>query len=144
MHRDRSGAYLRDEWTSWSDIGETFSGETLTLERYLATEEAYLASASAFLSEANIQSLRVTSLENRGGQPCGLVEGSTIQATDLHDIVRALLREEYWCKLHGTASFLHVGYDYYMYVGVPIECPRSSALAQSLGLFVEAFRSPYA
>jgi len=30
MNRDANGAYLLNEWTSFSDIGKTFDGKTLT------------------------------------------------------------------------------------------------------------------
>src|SRR5262249_7558114 len=36
-----------------------------------------------------------------------------------------------------------VGYDYYMYVGVPRSCPGTEEQARRLGLYVESFRSPY-
>jgi hypothetical protein len=58
-------------------------------------------------------------------------------------VLRALLREEYWCKLESDSAYIHVGYDYYMYVGVPAECREAVAEATRLGLFVEPMQSPY-
>jgi hypothetical protein len=46
-------------------------------------------------------------------------------------------------ELQSDEYFLHFGYDYYMYVGVSLACPRSRALATAAGLFVEDFVSPY-
>ena len=62
---------------------------------------------------------------------------------EVGEVVRRLLRAEFWCRLEGTESFVHVGYDYYMYVGVPAACPSAEASARQFGLFVEPFRSPY-
>ena len=54
-----------------------------------------------------------------------------------------VLREEFWCRFEGQDAFVHVGYDYYMYVAVPHAVPQAVLLAQQVGLFVEPFESPY-
>jgi len=74
--RKSSGAYTRDEWTSFADIGHSFGGVEL-------------------------------------------------------------------CRLEGADAFVHVGWDYYMYVGVPRPCPAACRQANDLGLYVEDFASPY-
>jgi hypothetical protein len=53
------------------------------------------------------------------------------------------LREEFCCRLQNAAGFVHFGWDYYMYIGVPHPCPTAEALALNLGLFVEELDSPY-
>jgi hypothetical protein len=58
-------------------------------------------------------------------------------------VIRRLLREEFWCRLEGADGFIHIGYDYYMYLGVARQCPGAEALARQAGLFVERFQSPY-
>lgn len=59
-------------------------------------------------------------------------------------VIRLNLRETLWCKLEDAAGrFLHFGWDYYTYVGVPTPCPKACALASRRGLFVEPFKSPY-
>src|SRR3954451_24088890 len=67
-NRDISGAYLVDEWTSRSDIGQSFGGVTLTEEQYVAVEEAHLKSATAFLEEAGVGALTIVGLENVGAR----------------------------------------------------------------------------
>jgi hypothetical protein len=59
-------------------------------------------------------------------------------------VLRSLLREEYWCRLESETAFVHVGWDYYMYISVLKSCPLAESIAQNRGLFVEQFRSPYA
>lgn len=60
------------------------------------------------------------------------------------DFARLVLREEAWGKLGVPGkAYVHFGYDYYMYIGVPSKCGRSIAIARDLGLFVERIRSPY-
>jgi hypothetical protein len=70
-------------------------------------------------------------------------EGSSLGLAEVGEVVRRVLREEFWCRLEGAGAFVHVGWDYYMYVGAPRPCPGAEALARQLGLFVEPFRSPY-
>jgi hypothetical protein len=57
--------------------------------------------------------------------------------------MRRVLREEFWCRLEGPEAFVHFGYDYYLYVGVPRACPEAEQATRRAGLFVESFRSPY-
>ena len=61
--RDETGRYLRDEWTSVSDMGRSFDGVTLDPPTYLAIETAYVRSVREFMIDAGVTSLRVTYLE---------------------------------------------------------------------------------
>jgi hypothetical protein len=142
-HRDRHGAYTRDEWTSVSDIGQTFGGVVLTESEYQRAEDAYATAAVAFLREAGVGSLTVAGLENHAAVPLPFADGSPLRLADVGGVVRRVLREEFWCRLEGAGAFVHVGWDYYMYVGVPVACPGAVALTRQLGLFPEPFRSPY-
>jgi hypothetical protein len=54
-----------------------------------------------------------------------------------------MLREELWCRLEGQSGFVHIGWDYYMYIGVPHRCPKAEFLVEELGLHPELFPSPY-
>jgi len=59
----------------------------------------------------------------------------------LENVLRGCLREYMWCRmsdLHG--SYIHFGYDYYVYIGLP-----NSALKTLLprGIFLEECVSPY-
>jgi hypothetical protein len=142
-HRDRHGAYTRDEWTAASDIDRAFNGVVLTAAEYQRTEDAYATAAVEFLREAGVSSLAVAGLENHAGVPLPFAEGASLGLAEIGEVVRRLLRAEFWCRLEGVGAFVHVGYDYYMYVGVPVACPGAAALARQLGLFPEPFRSPY-
>jgi hypothetical protein len=142
-YRDRHGAYTRDEWTSVSDIGQAFGGSVLTEAEYRRVEDAYATAAVAFLREAGVPSLAVAGLENHEAVPLPFAEGSALDLAEIDGVVRGVLREEFWCRLEGEGAFVHIGWDYYMYVGVPQECAGAVILARRFGLFVEPFRSPY-
>jgi hypothetical protein len=141
--RNPSGAYLRNEWTSASDIGRSFDGAVLTPEEYRREEDAYVAVALRFVRESGQTSLAVCGLENKRRCQLGFAEGSPLGLDELGSVIRRVLREECWCRLEGPAGFLHFGWDYYMYVGVPRPCPESQELAKRVGLFVEECPSPY-
>lgn len=142
-HRDPHGAYTHDEWTSVSDIGQQFAGVVLTESEYRRVEDAYATVAVTFLQEAGLQSLAISGLESHSDVQLPFAEGSELGLVDVGEVVRQMLREKFWCRLEGAEGFVHVGYDYYMYVGVPVACPKATALAGQLGLFVEPVQSPY-
>jgi hypothetical protein len=142
-HRDPAGAFLLEDWTSFSDVGQTFAGVRLTQETYEVTEDAYIESALAFLQEAGTTYLYVRGLEAKHTVDAPL-EGTALLANDIAPVLRGLLREQYWCRLEAESAFVHVGWDFYMYVGVPSPCLAAEASAHAKGLFVEAFPSPYA
>jgi hypothetical protein len=86
-------------------------------------------------------------LENSAGRrpdSFGLSEGTRISGDSLYEVLKGLLREEFWCRLEGEqGSYIHIGWDYYLYAGVPCAPSASIEAAQAGGLFVEAFESPY-
>jgi hypothetical protein len=142
-YRDARDAYTRDEWTAVSDIGRDFAGVVLTEPEYQRVEDAYVAASLAFLREAGVLSLIVAGLENSARLPLPFSEGSVLSLSDAASVIRQVLREEFWCRLEEAGAFVHIGYDYHMYVGVTRPCPNAEGLARQLGLFVEPFRSPY-
>jgi hypothetical protein len=141
--RDSSGAYLADEWTSFSDIGGAFAGVVLTDDEYRRVEEAYIDAALAFLREGGVHSLTVEGIENHKGLALALDEGSVLSLEQVGDVIRDILREEFWCRLECRGGFVHCGWGYYMYIGVPHHCPEAELLAKGLGLSTEEFSSPY-
>lgn len=136
--RNSQGHYLDKDWTSIADTGES--------PEYLRIEKAYLVSAEEMLREHDIKELRIAGLENyRKFRLAGfrLGEGARFGLDQLEQILRAMLREQFWARLQAPRAFLHVGYDYYMYIGVPAPLGLSRVAAERRGLFVEEMRSPY-
>jgi hypothetical protein len=141
--RDASGHYLREDWIMFQQIGESFSGAVLTAEEYERVETAYVNSAIAFLREAGLLSMSVADLENHRGSQLAFRKGSTLSLGDVAVVIRQMLQEKCWCRLEGKEAFVHIGWDYYMYIGVPRRCLIAEQEAAALGLFVEEFVSPY-
>jgi hypothetical protein len=141
--RDERGAFTRNEWTSIKDVGSSFDGIVLTEERYTEVERAYVEAAVAFLDEAGVARLKVENLESPRVNNLEFSDGQILSVDRLPHVLRRLLRGEFWCRLQGDETFVHVAWDYYMFIGVPIPCPSARAFATKLGLFVEDFLSPY-
>jgi hypothetical protein len=142
--RDHSGAHTRVEWVSFTQIGQTFSGVLLTADEYERVEEAYVQAALSFLRESGLSSMRVAGLEDSRMHPLDFQNDSVLPLDRIGEIIRRILREEFWCRLEGSNGFIHFGWDYYMYIGVPHPCPTARSRAAELGLYVEEFASPYA
>ena len=141
--RDERGAFTGNEWISISDVGSAFDGVILTEEKYAEVERAYVDAALAFLEEAGVASLKIENLENYRIKDLEFSEGQTLSLERVRSVLPRLLRGEFWCRLQGDEAFVHIGWDYYMFVGVPHPCPAARALATDLGLYVEDFSSPY-
>jgi hypothetical protein len=141
--RDARGAYLHDEWIMFSQIGLEIGGVVLTKREYERVEQAYVDSALAFLNEGGLTSLRIEGLENRKNLALDFGEQSNVSIEHLGVLIRQILREEFWCRFEGHDGFLHFGWDFYMYVGVPYHCRAAEQLAKSVGLYPEEFASPY-
>ena len=142
--RDASGAYTAEEWTAFSDVGKSFNGERLSLSTYLDVEATHLVVLASFLDESGTSLVVADGVENHS-QTFHVSEGARLSPVEATDAVRQMLREEGWCRLADDDRFyIHVGWDYYVYVGTEQPCERSVALAEAKGLYVDRdFPSPY-
>jgi hypothetical protein len=136
--RNELGLYLgKDEWTEFSEVGKNVS-----LEDYEKVEAAFTKSALEFLSSAEIKELNVVGLEDYQNKSRHK-ENDTISIDKLEKELRSLLRGDFWCKYESELGYVHVGYDYYMYIGVSSVESETIERAENRGLFVEEFTSPY-
>ncbi len=142
-HRDALGRFSGDDWTCFSQVGTSVRGVRLTLQAYEGVERAYIQSAQAFLQESGVRSLTARGVENARASPEAPREGEVLAMDALAKAMQHVLRNEYWCRFEAPSAFVHFGWDFYMYVGVPQPCEAASVFATTRGLFVEAFDSPY-
>ena len=141
--RDAAGAFTKDQWTSYSDIGSTYDNATLTEQDYLRVESAYISSAINLLRDSGINELTVSGLEQHG-ESSSLHNGQSIQLSTISQYFQGALREHYWCRFESnTGAFVHFGNDYYMYVGLPSNPGNGIKSVAESGLFIEPFASPY-
>lgn len=138
-----TGKLLFDQWTSISDVGKVFNGRVLTYAEYQQSENRYLLLIRNICLLLNITQLQITSLENPFNL-CPYPNDCILESVDqIVDVATACLRERYWCKLQSSKLFFHFGYDFYLYIGSPLDFTQMSSLVSNLGLFIEKKNSPY-
>ena len=135
--RDKSGRYIdQEEWTCFSEVGTK-----LSLEEYEKVEKKYIEAALIFQKE-NIDNLKVENVENHSNENIDeLSKPMTIHL--FKAILQNILRNKYWCTLESEKGFVHIGWDYYMYIGCEREKEDCIKETEENGLFVEKFNSPY-
>jgi hypothetical protein len=154
--RDSSGTLRGGDWTSWSDIGKQYNGREFTLKNYQKIENAYIEAARNFFIESSVLYVTVRGLEigNKENldraiglglfEELDLHEGQQLELEDALHALRMMLREFTWCRLeYEDQFFIHVGYDYYMYIGAAKDMPDVITKARHSDLFVEQFDSPH-
>lgn len=142
--RDERGAFAGDDWTSIADVGSTFNGQVLTLDKYLEVEARYLCVVAAFLAEAEVEAMTALDVEHCDAR-WWPEAGASLSPLESVDVVREMLRERGFCRLDGPRDvYVHVGNDYYLYVGGNVSCEQTLKVAAKATLFVdEDFTSPY-
>jgi small subunit ribosomal protein S1 len=163
--RDRTGAFTGHDWTSVTEVGESFNGRVLTQQRYDQVENAYLQAVELFAHASGVDQLVVRDPSLPPGIDLRVASSAATYAAlelfplSLHDVydglqvpltvgvklVRAMLRETgVWCRLEADGRFFaHVGWDYYLYIGSNQPCEQAADQVRRLGLFVEHQTSPY-
>lgn len=137
-NRNEQGQYQdTDEWTGFKEVGER-----LSLQAYELVEAAYIESALEIMTMGGVSQLTVAGLEDHA-KVSGLKEGDSLRLDDLGVVLRSLLREAFWCRLESDRGFIHIGWDFYMYVGAQRVSPVALKRAEQRGLYVEVMTSPY-
>lgn len=140
-YRDENGAYLRDEWTIFREVGKIFDGKKVTISDYLVVEDNYIEAILSFMDCLHIGELKLTSL-NKANRPIeneiysqemidvyGRIKNRYIASRSEVAIIACLiLRHNIWCRLKSDDMYVHFGWDYYMYIGTKNECKRARAI----------------
>lgn len=155
--RDEAGRYMQDEWTDYSCVGIRINDQICTLREYEAIENLYVNAVMQFVSCGDIDFMECRDIEKNSAifedvdiQASWraiydrVVDGVKISKADLPVLLKLLLRNYLWCRLaYDDKMFVHFGNDYYMYVGIEMECRNVVESIERSGLFVEEFKSPY-
>lgn len=152
---DSAGCYIRNEWTSVSDIGKSFADGILTEEEYIKIETKYITTAIELARSAGCTYLTVSYIEgdskdivnsvNSHKLNHGLIEsaktirqGLRISLNDCQDYLRLCLREYCWAVFSNkTHNFLvKFGYDYYMHVHTVVPQKQVIEIVNRNGLYL--------
>jgi hypothetical protein len=140
---DAHANYLSADWCDISDVGKEFLGKKLTAVIYENIENAFLDTALLCLKDAGVSHMLVKYHPDEIFAPSKFRNGDTITIDELREVLRSILRTEYWCKLESSnGAFVHFGYDFHMYLGTPSHGSDWKAFAIQNGLFVDNCESP--
>ena len=161
--RNERGAYIGPSaWTCYSDVGETFDGKLLTIEECLRVESAYIDAAIKLFEESGLPYLRLTRIEahewqnedqrsksgplyDRAFEAIEFTEDVIVFPKDMRTVLQMVFRGFAWASLEWRNKFyIHIGWDFYMYVGTDKTDGGAIDAAHSTGLYVERnYPSPY-
>ena len=161
QYRDQKGAYCREDWTSYSDIGQIYNGKLFSKDDYIKTETLYCNAVLNILKINNVNELVLDNLELNFScdemkqmlQSKGLdlsmkaemainslKNGDKISISELPLYLKLILRECFWCELTDAASSKRIGFgfDYYIYLySESILSEELIKIYKQEGLFIE-------
>ena len=149
-YKDR--VYTKNEWVSVSDIGRCFDGEVLTKEEYLRVESAYIDTVKELFEVSGVKFLTIVdpitfnvrrekafNKENKAMYQIvsSLKEGKRIATCKIDTVLKACLRELFWCALVNETKKVQVdvGYDYYLHFYSRLPEETISKIARCHGLY---------
>jgi hypothetical protein len=153
VFRTEDGEYIKDDWTSVSDIGKIYGGKLFTSEEYLNVESKYVGLIKKVLEETESTYLKVVGLDKYDDELVksdgveyheksselfsSLNEGEILGLNDAIILIRLLLRENLWCYLVNKYVTIKFGYDYYMYITLPGEMKFIDGIEDEFNLYVK-------
>lgn len=144
-YRNELGHYTMNDWTSFSDIGKLFDGKLLSYADYENVEASYISAILMLLKRSKVKTLKIAYIENHLESVVAPKKNDVFDLNRVVNVFKSVLRNEYWCTLISEDEnvYVHFGYDFYMYISVPIASKNSIDKIESSGLFVEDMISPY-
>ncbi len=153
IYRDNKHAYVKDEWTSITDIGKIYDGKPFTIQEYLDVEAKYIEAIKIIMGLNNCNTLYIRKLKKHKDISYfnqetskqlfsyyeSLKNGLFITAQSLPFIMKIILRNLSWCELVNIEKKLYVrfGYDYYMFVNTKVSFEKIKKKIEEIGLYVE-------
>lgn len=158
-HRNSSGHFTRETWTSISDIGRCIGGLVVQKQEYLSIENAYLESVRGFCSlhsgPFRLMEFECYDLDSAKAaleteplcdiqvtlSPDALNLEQILTLRELEQLVILTLRERLWCELGVPGqALIRFGYDYYMYFASRQPLGQVLRDVRRRSLFVENIR----
>lgn len=126
-----------NEWTSFNDVGTL-----VTKDKYEVIEKAYIDTVIQIFKFCNVNSFEISGLKDHLEQNL-FNEGDVVDLNRLKKVMKAVLREEFWCRLKNNRSYIHFDSGYNMYVGAPDVPEFITKRINKRSLFIESFKSPH-
>jgi len=153
--RNDQGHYMKDEWTSISDVGKIYDGKLFTIEEYEHIENLYIQAVFLILEFFHTRSIKITHIyKSKNSRARTSKEKKLIACMDMFatgDVIRVnnkeLITNLIKLRLREHAPELEVivdrksrselvfGYDYYMYLKTNIDVSSVLEEIDTFGLF---------
>ncbi|MDR0608584.1 MAG: hypothetical protein LBG58_00555 [Planctomycetaceae bacterium] len=159
-YRDANGFFTKKEWIAISDIGKVYDGKIFTTLDYFQVEDVYCETVRLLLLHLKIKSMNILQCSARKMISDfftatqyysiteefndSLISGKKCTWQDMNILIRACLRGNFSCFFRGSkGTYLHFGYDYYMYFGSQIDLDLNKIAFPEKIFIEENFPSPY-
>ncbi len=155
-YRNEYGHFIRDDWTSYGDVGKVCNGILVTYENYLKIESQYVNTVVGVMNGIKMDEISLVGHERRHVKyndkkatkemkklNRSLIKRNAVYISEVPDLCRLILRGCTWVKMESRKMFVHFGYDYYMYIGLEEQYEHVMGEVKNSGLFFEEMESPY-
>ncbi len=132
----KNGIYQRDEWTSFSDVGEQYAGIVVKLSDYLSVETQYISCIQNILDACHVEHLCISGLEIVS-DGLSWKNSQQLNRDTVGQFLRDCLRELCWARLESSEMIIEVGYEFYLHVGCLLSIADVRTIAGKHSLFVE-------
>lgn len=137
-----NGVFTKEEWTDYSDVGGVFNGHVFTLKEYLKIEQKYLSVINDIINLCKIPNFIIDSLE-KYDETTKWENNKVISKEEINKIIIDCLRNKCWCRLTLNEYYIHFGYDFYVYLSVPLKIDDIKRICEMYNLYVETMDSPF-
>jgi len=134
-------AYLRDEWTEFSDIGHMFEEGILAFEEYEEIEKNYINFIIDICRKVHVTHFIIRNLENY--DLAQWKEGESLDFNKLQQFVRDCLRNKCWGIVCSNNIRISFGYDYYIYLECKLKYIVIKEISQKYNLYPEINKFPW-
>ncbi len=152
---------IEEQWTAMTDIGKEYSGNKLTVARYLDTENAYVSAINLIVSYMNINKFRINNLyKEKDITPLvvnrpelinlytptilktykNVNEKKEFGLTTLRNLIRLELREDVGGLIYVPYRMkLYIGYDYMMGIDTSVDLSNIYPQINKLGIKLQCY-----
>lgn len=138
QYYDENGAYQKDEWTCFSDVGKEYEGKVVTMEDYLDVENRFINITRAILEASGCKYITLGYMEARRRK--GLKEGMRVRVQDIDPFLRFALRGKAYIVFINKSKGVQFDFSedfLYMHLNCRIPDDELRAIVESRGLYLD-------
>ena len=138
QYYDENGAYQKDEWTCFFDIGKEYEGKVVTMEDYLDVENRFIAVTRAILEAAGCTYVTLGYVEAIRGKR--VKEGMRVRVQKIDHYIRLVLRGKVWIVFINSSKGVQFDFSedvMYMHLFCRIPDEQLREIVESRGLYLD-------